>query len=95
MLASSPSCFFQCNLIQFDVGRDLNLNIIAKKRQAHTGEKLLTSISPLPLRTSVMTLTRSGSDSLGSNIHSIIREKIKKTGPAELSCGVFLVGKAI
>ena len=31
LLASSRSCFFQCNLIQFDVDRDLNLNIIAKK----------------------------------------------------------------
>ena len=42
LLASSPSCFFQCNLIQFDVGRDLNLNIIAKKRHQLTPGKNLS-----------------------------------------------------
>ena len=47
LLASSPSCFFQCNLIQFDVGRDLNLNIIAKKRQGwHRGKTCHIHLSP-------------------------------------------------
>ena len=39
LLASSPACFFECNLIQFDVDRDLNLNIIAKKRHGATWRK--------------------------------------------------------
>ena len=44
-LASSPSCSFQCNLIQFDVDRDLNLNIIVKKRPRKRPEIHLSSSS--------------------------------------------------